>query len=286
MMNILIAEHESSHTVLERLVRTWGYSASTAHDVNAVWAAFYGAEVPTCLILDCTMPNMDSKQLCARIRSRQGAYVYILLITDAERTQDIVDGLSAGADDYITRPFDGRELRVRLRVAQRILDLERELAASREALQSQALRDAETGLWNRATLREILERETNRARREKIPLSVVLLHLQAQPGDDPTDANRVGTMVKSAAHRIRRCVRSYDDVGRFAQDQLLLILPGCDAERAEMVCGRLERAVLDETAELGAGASAFGLGLSVATLTPGEAVDVEGLLHRVSTTLP
>ena len=98
------------------------------------------------------MPGIDGIELCRRIREKQHGryrYQYILLLSGKDQKQDVVDGLEAGADDYLTKPFDIRELRARLRTGKRILTLQQQLIQTREAVRFQATHDDLTGLWSR-----------------------------------------------------------------------------------------------------------------------------------------
>ena len=94
------------------------------------------------------------------LRQRKGRpYTYVILLTARGRKEDIVEGLEAGADDYVTKPFDPYELRARLRAGRRIVELQEQLLQAREALRDQASRDPLTGLWNHGTILAILRKE-------------------------------------------------------------------------------------------------------------------------------
>jgi len=230
-MKVLIAEHEKSlRKLLHSLLERWGHEVTVASNVNALWAACSGPELPQMVILDWMMPGVDFVALCQQLRGREDR-PYILLVTDAGRREDIVEGLAAGADDYMTKPFDARELRVRMRVGQQVLMLQEELARSKQVLQTQMLRDPETGLWMEGAIIDILHRELNRARRENI--SIGLVRVRVEPQDSLSER-----VWKDLAERIRRSVRSYDSPGWYGQD-LLVVLPGCDEERTQIVARRI-----------------------------------------------
>jgi len=94
-------------------------------------------DAPSIAILDWMMPRMDGAQVCAKIRQETGKpYIYIILLTARNQKGDAVEGLKSGADDYVVKPFDGNELRARLRVAERVVALERKLALKVTALQT------------------------------------------------------------------------------------------------------------------------------------------------------
>ena len=129
-MRILIAEDDAtSRIVLQRVLAKWGYDVVVTTDGNEAWEAFQNAR-PDMAILDWMMPEMAGVDVCRRIRAHEGAgYVYVVLLTAKVQKQDIVEGLEAGADDYLAKPFDHAELRSRIRVGERVVELERALAA-------------------------------------------------------------------------------------------------------------------------------------------------------------
>src|SRR5262249_43504370 len=125
--------------------------------------------------LDWMMPGMDGIELCRRIRSHNhGPYRYVLLLTAKDNKQDVIAGLEAGADDYLTKPFDLAELRARVWSGRRILDLQAALMRAHAELQFSAAHDALTTLWNRGAILELLEREIQRRHRTGDPLGVIM----------------------------------------------------------------------------------------------------------------
>lgn len=130
-MNILIAEDDPvSCYMLEATLVKWGYSVTIARDGAAALEAMQTAQAPQIAILDWMMPNLDGVEVCQRLRanpSRQG--IYIILLTAKSEKQDIIRGLEAGADDYVIKPFDRDELRARIRVGCRVVELQEALAA-------------------------------------------------------------------------------------------------------------------------------------------------------------
>jgi DNA-binding response OmpR family regulator len=129
-MRVLIAEDDPiSRRLLEATLRKWGYDLVVACDGDEAWRALDGPAPPDLAILDWMMPGMDGVEVCRRLRSlRDRPPVYIILLTAKGGREDIVEGLQAGADDYITKPFDRDELRARVQVGIRVVDLQRSLA--------------------------------------------------------------------------------------------------------------------------------------------------------------
>ena len=124
-MRILIADDDRiSTTMVGGVLESWGFEVSVASDGNSAWKTLVGDQPPSLAILDWMMPGLDGLELCRRIRtSPLRTPVYLILLTSRSGRQDLVDGLEAGADDYLTKPFDPGELRARIRVGQRTLGL-------------------------------------------------------------------------------------------------------------------------------------------------------------------
>ena len=129
-MKILIAEDDPvTNEMLVLLLKQWGYQVLTTHNGTEAWQAFQAAEAPALAILDWQMPGLDGVEVCRRIRLRPDLkHVYLLILTSMSRPDEIVAGLEAGANDYIIKPFKAPELRARLSVGARMVELQLELA--------------------------------------------------------------------------------------------------------------------------------------------------------------
>jgi len=229
-MKILIADDEPIvRYLLELFLRKWNYDVVVAADGEQAWQALKGENAPRLAILDWMMPGMDGVEICREVRKQAGQpYTYILLVTTKAQKQDIIEGLEAGADDYLAKPFESEELRVRLRAGRRILELQEQLIAAREVQQFQATHDSLTGLWNRVGILEILQKELARARREAGSVGVVLADLDHFKRVNDTYGHLAGdAALRETAQRMRNSVRAYDSVGRYGGEEFLIILPGC-----------------------------------------------------------
>lgn len=138
-MKILIAEDDAvARKLLERYLQQWGYETTVAQDGEEAWALFQQGDYPI-VITDWMMPRADGLELIRRIRQSELAdCVYTILLSARSQKEDLVEGMEAGADDFVSKPFDRDELRVRLREAERIVRLERELAAQNKRLGQRA----------------------------------------------------------------------------------------------------------------------------------------------------
>jgi diguanylate cyclase (GGDEF)-like protein len=245
-MKVLIADDEPvSRRLLELSLSRWGYHVTVASDGLEVAQMLEQPDAPKLLVLDWLMPGMDGVQLCRQIRKTQGeSYTYVLLLTSKRAKDDVVEGLESGADDYLTKPFDAQELKVRLRTGRRILHLMDQLVTAREALRSMALHDPLTGLWNRAAVAEMLDAELMRARREGASLGVVLFDLDHFKLVNDNHGHPTGDEVlRETARTVRSSIRSYDFAARFGGEEFLLVLPGCDEVTAVSHAERLRKAI-------------------------------------------
>ena len=129
-MKVLIAEDDSiSRRLLQAALVKWGYDVVVTTDGQEAWKILQTADPPTLLILDWLMPQMDGIEICREVRKSEALKsAYIILLTSRGSKQDIVQGLEAGADDYVTKPFDHGELRARVQVGARVIGLQKALA--------------------------------------------------------------------------------------------------------------------------------------------------------------
>jgi DNA-binding response OmpR family regulator len=130
-MRILVAEDDAtSRRLLEVSLARGGYDVVSATTGDEAWETLHEVDAPRLALLDWMMPGMDGIDICRQLRREpRSSYVYLLLLTTKTRTEDIVHGLEAGADDYLTKPYDPQELRCRIKSGERILRLEEALAA-------------------------------------------------------------------------------------------------------------------------------------------------------------
>jgi len=241
-MRVLIADDSLvSRHLLEATLKGWGYDVAVACDGAEAWRILEQDDSPALAILDWMMPVLTGPEVCRQVRHKaKEPYTYLLLLTSRSLKEDVVEGMESGADDYLTKPFDQHELKVRLRAGTRIVDLQSQLLATREALRQQATHDYLTQLWNRSSILEILSREVTRAAREKGPFGVVLADLDHFKSINDTYGHLAGDVaLKQAAQQMQCAMRTYDAIGRYGGEEFLSILPGCGPMETQLQADRM-----------------------------------------------
>ncbi len=235
-MRALIAEDDPiSRRMLAAFLGKWGYEVTVTEEGERAWEVLQATDAPQLAILDWMMPGRAGVDICRSTRQQKGRpYVYIILLTARGHKDDMVEGLEAGADDYITKPFDPIELRARLRAGQRIVELQEQLVQAREALRDQASRDPMTTLWNHGTILAILRKEVARASRTRSPFALAMVDIDKFKTINDTYGHPAGDAVLiEASGRLRGAMRAYDSLGRYGGDEFLAVIPGCDVAGAE-----------------------------------------------------
>jgi diguanylate cyclase (GGDEF)-like protein len=247
-MRILVADDDSmSLRMMQRTLEKSGYEVITARNGREAAAALARPDGPRLALIDWMMPELDGPGVCRAVRSlTKGFYVYILLLTAKQSSEDVVMGLKAGADDYLKKPIHPAELEARLHTGMRILELEDRLVQAREEMRFKATHDALTAIWDRGGILSMLRKELSRAEREKTPLSLLLSDIDHFKSVNDRYGHQVGDEVlQHVAARFQSIVRPTDGVGRYGGEEFLMVLGGCGAEalrrRAEQlrvgICG-------------------------------------------------
>jgi two-component system cell cycle response regulator len=242
LIKVLIAEDNTvSAKILQKNIKDWGYEVVLVKDGRKAWQAFQSEEIKLA-VLDWMMPELNGIQLCKKIRendhNRENKdYTYVILLTARDEQKDLIMGFSAGADDYITKPFNHLELKARLKTGKRIIDLQRQL-------QEQALRDGLTGLWNRKGMYRLLDKEINRANRDNLPIAIIMMDIDRFKSINDIHGHYIGDIVlREISAALRKNIRKYDEICRYGGDELLIILPNCSIVKTEAVAERLRLCV-------------------------------------------
>jgi two-component system cell cycle response regulator len=241
-MQILCADDDLVMLEILRVTLTeWGYEVIPATDGDDAWEKLSAPDGPRLAIVDWMMPGLDGLEVIEKVRTeKREPYVYMLLLSARNDKTDLVQGMMSGADDYIAKPFDPHELRMRLRAGQRILDLQAQLLESQARLERQATHDPLTGLYNRRAIITELEQELSRGRRTGEPVATVLVDLDHFKGVNDVYGHQAGDEVlREAASRMRAMLRNYDRIGRYGGEEFLILLSNCDARAGEEIAERI-----------------------------------------------
>ncbi len=261
-MKILVADDDAiSRRLLEATLVRLGHEVVAVEDGTQAITALLDQTGPRLAILDWMMPGADGLTVCRRIRQRPTPYVYVILLSARDRRADMVEGLDAEADDFLTKPYDAVELRARLRSGERVLALQENLLQAQAALRHEATHDRLTGLWNRGMILDHLKRELSRTRRETKSLAVLMADLDHFKRVNDVHGHGAGDAVlREVGRRMRSVLRDYDAIGRYGGEEFLLVLAGAGASVAREVAERVRAAVeaapvLDGRLELSVSAS-------------------------------
>ncbi len=209
------------------------------------WEALQAEGAPQLAILDWMMPEMDGVEVCRKVRERKtGRPPYIILLTALDDKASIVAGLDAGANDYVGKPYDPDELRARIEVGRRFVELHEELAEARRELEIQARTDRLTGVINRGAIISHLEQEIERAQREGGLLGLGMLDIDHFKKVNDVHGHAAGDEVlREVVRRSVSVLRRYDVFGRVGGEEFLVVVPGADARELEEVLQRIRQAI-------------------------------------------
>ncbi|HBI42230.1 MAG TPA: diguanylate cyclase response regulator [Planctomycetales bacterium] len=287
-MRILIAEDDPvSRRLLEATLVRWDYEVVVACDGPSALEILQRDDAPSLGLLDLIMPGMNGDEICRKVRERfEGKYVYLLLLTANSHKADLIHSLNAGADDYLVKPVDPMELKARLNTGRRILELQEQLIAARDAMRRQAMRDSLTGAWNHAAILDILRSELHRGQREGGSLSVVLADLDHFKDVNDTFGHLAGDEALCEAYRrMANAMRPYDMIGRYGGEEFLIVLPGCDEVGALHFCERLRGQIGDTPIAYKGEEITVTVSVGAVVHEHGEAADCQALLQAADQAL-
>ncbi|MEJ7840709.1 MAG: diguanylate cyclase [Rubrobacter sp.] len=294
-MKILIAEDDAvSRTILRRAVEKIGHECLAAADGEEAWGLYKENPDLDVIISDWMMPGVDGLELCRRVRGDgRGGYTYFIFLTALGDREHLLQGLEAGADDYLSKPLDRDELGMRLTSALRVTELHRRLAVQNGELEKlnrmlfeQSRQDPLTSLGNRLRLREDLQVLQSRTERYGHSYAAVLCDVDFFKTYNDRYGHLAGDdVLRRVAATISSGLRTGDTAYRYGGEEFLVVLPEQDAEAAAAITDRLRQAVED----LGI-PHADGTPSGVVTISAGVAVstgsgDADGLLKAADRAL-
>jgi diguanylate cyclase (GGDEF)-like protein len=248
-MWILIADDSNvSRHLLESIVKKWGYQVVSTSDGIQAWEVLQKPDAPRLAILDWMMPGLTGPEVCRLVRSTGiEPYTYILLLTSRTQKADVIEGMTAGADDYVLKPFDQQELNVRLRAGRRVIELQDELLRAQAALRYQATHDSLTGVENRGRIREDLDRLLQ----SSDPAGVILLDLDRFKTVNDTYGHAAGDAVLvTTARRISANLETGDTLGRYGGEEFLIVSRRTGQDLLDLA-ERVRAAIADQPVQTG-----------------------------------
>jgi len=242
---------------------------------------------PGIVITDWLMPDLSGLQLCERIRTDFGGRTtYIIMLTGVSDKSKVVKGLQAGADDYVTKPFNAEELAARVNTGRRIVELHREIEAKNLILQQLALTDSLTNLPNRRAIEEWGRRQLTGALRHKFPFWIVMVDVDQFKTVNDTFGHDAGDAVlRSVAEIIRRNSRQCDICGRIGGDEFLMVMTFTDQDGVRIATERV-RQQIEACAHTFQGREArVTASIGIAGIRPGQDCDFERLMVQADVAL-
>jgi len=224
---LLVEDSQTQALKLKLMLENHGYQVNTATNGQEGMHMLMNQPVST-VITDWMMPEMDGRELCQAIRQHDFEnYVYILLLTAKDAKDDIIEGLEAGADDYLIKPVDDAELIARLTTANRIISLESSLKQRNKEIALLSITDPLTKIFNRGYLNDNLPKALKRAERYQLPLSILLVDIDHFKGVNDRYGHLAGDRVlKTFVDDINQALRrDLDWIARYGGEEFIIVLP-------------------------------------------------------------
>jgi len=296
-MRILVAEDDPiSCRILTANLRKWGHEVVVTHNGHDAWQALHTQDAPSLAILDRVMPDVDGIEICRQLRQEQtDASVHVILLTSLNRREDLLEGLEAGADDYLTKPLDAHELRVRLQAAGRILELQESLRQrvseleeaiaerklAEEALRNLSLTDQLTGLYNYRGFLNLAEHHAKTTRRSKNSSLLIYADMDGLKEINDTLGHRAGSAaIAAVAEILRRSFRESDIIARLGGDEFAVLASDVQKpETAKVLLERLRRNVRSYNEENNHEYT-IALSIGAVEITPEQELSIEDHMAR------
>jgi diguanylate cyclase (GGDEF)-like protein len=287
-MRVLIADDDPMQRLyLTRCLSSWGYETLVVEDGEEAWKILQRDDAPQMVLLDWMMPGMDGTVLCQHVRGlKDRPYTFIVLLTARREQQDLLSGLGAGADDYMTKPVNTPELQARLRSGQRIIDLQNKLHLAYETQKYEATHDSLTEIWNRPAILDLFSRECSKAARERSLIGVLIADVDHFKIINDQFGHVCGDIaLREIARRMQASLRPYDFMGRYGGEEFLILVPGCEPHTVCEVADRVRLAVAEHPINARDNQIAVTLSIGVNTAAPISVEQRDELLQRADQAL-
>jgi two-component system, cell cycle response regulator len=280
MKILLVEDSYIERRKLGAYLTDWGFDYVGVGSGTEAIKLLEAPNPPDLALLDWLLPGLDGIDVLRRIRKlSQGNYIYTVMLTAKSHKQDRITAMEAGADDYLSKPVDATELRSRIMVGKRILELQ-------QSLRFAATHDFLTNLLNRSEILAALEREFARGGREEKPATVILADIDHFKRVNDTLGHAAGDEVlKEVARRLKVDLRPYDVVGRYGGEEFLLILPGCSLADGARRADAIRKLVAKDQINTPFGASAATISMGVTATSATRDCSVSEFLREADVSL-
>jgi two-component system, cell cycle response regulator len=284
---LLVEDEPTQRLMMKRVLSGVGYEVDMASNGEEAMAKIRTGQYQL-VLTDWEMPGMDGVTLCRQIREANLPSIYILLLTSHGEVAHAVEGLRAGANDFIRKPADQAELLARLEAGRRVVSLEQSLREANAQIERLSVTDPLLGIYNRRYLHSRLPEEAARARRYETPLTVLMVDLDHFKAINDTHGHQSGDAVLQHVVALARSgLRQSDWIARYGGEEFVIVLPETHADGAASVAERIRRLCAETPAELPVGpvfvTASFGLA-SIDALPRSDA-DGDGLLKAADAAL-
>ena len=276
-MKVLIAEDDmTSRLILDSILKKWEFTPVLACNGKEAWDVMQSEDAPRLVILDWQMPEMSGIEVCKKIRENDTSDPpYLIVLTSRDEKKDIVKALDAGANDFISKPYNNEELQARINVGKRMVELQSALGDAYKALQYEAMHDSLTSIYNRQAVMELLEKEIARAKREKTALCVGMCDIDFFKKVNDTYGHQVGDEVLIAFTRFTmNQLRSYDHLGRYGGEEFLILAASLKTPNHETIFERICKHIRENKIPTEKGNLSITVSIGVASYTGVENSDM------------
>jgi two-component system, cell cycle response regulator len=290
---LIVDDHDDNVELLRMRLDAWGFRTASERDGEAALTAIE-SDPPDLVLLDVMMPKLDGFEVARRVKANRALpFIPIIMQTALDSTDDKVNGLEAGADDYITKPIDFAELKARIKSMLRIKGLQealeesqRELLEVNERLRHMSQTDGLTGLDNRRHIEERLREMWEHSQRLHEPVACVMVDLDRFKSVNDTYGHQAGDAVlRQLAQILKQEAREIDRVGRYGGEEFMLLLPGTVLDAAVTFAERVRKEVEGHTFTFEGGSLRRTASFGVSAVPHPKIADCEALVRAADDAL-
>lgn len=280
MKILLVEDSYIERRKLGAYLTDWGLEYQSVGSGTEAVKLLEGPTPPDLVLLDWLLPGLDGIDVLRRIRKlTQGSYIYTVMLTAKTHKKDRTAAMEAGADDYLAKPIDPTDLRSRIMVGKRILELQ-------QSLRFAATHDFLTNLLNRSEVLAALEREIARSGREHNSMSIILADIDHFKRVNDTLGHAAGDEVlREVARRLKIDLRPYDLVGRYGGEEFLILLPGCNLENGARRADAIRSVVCKDPIQTPFGTASATMSMGVTAASDARDRSVSEFLHEADMSL-